>query len=217
MIDSIFYTGDMKHISAVAKSLYFSSAVLLLGGSLPSIGQMSSERPSQSVSSGSTKGSAQDDSANSGITTKSWTSADSPEDVDKGFLNRLKWQDHSIGGDYVLRTGKIFDKWVAATQFVVRGKVVLTEYTPPAEYVDAVDLINGRPSADFAAVDANRDGVLEIAFLHRKLNDPKYHMYTIYALEKDAPKLLWKSGGSLGDWLHHSDAPNSERWKAGVN
>jgi hypothetical protein len=29
-------------------------------------------------------------------------------------------------------------------------------------------------------------------------------MYTVYALSAPKPKLLWKSGGKLGDWLRET-------------
>ncbi len=81
----------------------------------------------------------------------------------------------------------------------------MTEYTPPAEYVTVVNPKTARDESEPVAVDANNDGILEIVFLHRKLNDPRYHMYTVYALNKDAPTLIWKSGGKLGDWLHEAN------------
>lgn len=139
------------------------------------------------------------DSANSNTTSKSWTIHEiGPQE--RQFLQTLKWQEHKIG-NYVLRTGLIFDKWIAAMQFSKNGKVLLTEITPPYEYVKMVDpltsLVKDRPLAE----DADKDGNLEIAFLHEKLNDARYHMYTVYRLNKDCPQLIWKSGGDLGDWI----------------
>lgn len=145
----------------------------------------------------------EDDSSTDASTTKSWTITEH-QAYDTKFLNALEWTDYPVG-DYVLRTGLIYGKWVAATQFVFNGSIVLTEITPPYEYVTVVDPRTGAPSRQICAVDANNDGVLEIAFLHEKLNDKKYHMYTVYALEKERPKLLWKAGGRLGDWLQSGD------------
>lgn len=140
------------------------------------------------------------ESANTGSTSKSWTVQDVSE-RDKPFLNSLKWKESKIGA-YVLRTGLIFDKWIAATQFTKGGKDVLTEITPPYEYVIVVDALTGMQTKEPVASDADGDGKLEIAFLHEKLNDPNYHMYTVYRLDRDRPHLIWKSGGELGDWVH---------------
>lgn len=145
------------------------------------------------------------DSATSANTSKSWTSDQPPAGYDQQFINALKWEEHPVG-NYVLKTGKIFGRWVAALQFLKNGQLLLTEYTPPQEYVIVVDPLNGKPCSPQAyASDPNNDGVLEIVFLHQKLNDPQYHMYTVYALDKKGPKLLWKSGGNLGDWLNNID------------
>jgi len=139
------------------------------------------------------------DSANSSSTTKSWTS-DVIGTSDKPFLESLDWQEQPIG-PFTLRTGIIYGKWVAAMQFVRDGQVVLTEFTPPYEYITIVDPLTARPSPSAWALDADNDGKLEIAFLHEKLQDPKYHMYTVYKLNEKMPVLIWKSGGELGDWL----------------
>lgn len=144
------------------------------------------------------------DSANRGNTTKTWSSQVRPHKVDQAFLDVLKWEEHAVG-KYTLRMGKIQDKWIAAVQFLQNGKVVLTEYTPPGEYITVVDALSGKPCRDQWARDANDDGMLEVAFLHSKLDDPQYHMYSIYRLENESPKLIWKSGGRLGDWLHQID------------
>jgi hypothetical protein len=134
---------------------------------------------------------------------KSWVRDGEPNrPMDKEFYSRLKWKPRAVG-PYTLRLGYIFDKWVAALQFVKPdGTVVMTEITPPQEYITIVDAETG--SRRGGARDVNGDKVLEIAFLHRKLYDPNYHMYTVYALTPDKPKLLWKSGGKLGDWLHET-------------
>ncbi len=145
------------------------------------------------------------DSANSGKTSKSWT-VENPEYWNDGFLNSLKWVDHKAG-DYTLSTGIIYGKWIAAMKWLRNGKVVLVEYTPPYEYVLPINTVTGEPVKHFDAFDANHDGVLEMAFLHEKLDDKKYHLYTVYALEKSLPRLIWKSGGTLGDWVSKSD-PN---------
>ncbi len=144
------------------------------------------------------------DSAHEEDTVKSWTSTGEPGNYDKGFLNSLVWKDYTVG-TYVIRTGIIFKKWIAAVQFVKDGKLVLTEYTPPSEYVTFVDPITARDEKEPVAKDANNDGILEIVFLHRKLSDARYHMYAVYALEKNAPKLIWKSAGRLGDWVNQSN------------
>jgi hypothetical protein len=145
------------------------------------------------------------DSAHEPGVSKSWTrEGPTPEWWNEKFLNSLDWTDHQVG-HYVLRTGVIYDKWVAAMQFVKDGQVLLTEYTPPGEYITVVDPIEGKPVKGVFAIDANEDDVMEIAFEHEKLNDPRYHLFTVYALEKDAPRLLWKSAGRLGDWVHHAD------------
>lgn len=150
----------------------------------------------------------QQDSANEDDVIKSWTK-DNLDEGDERFLKSLSWQDHPIGDEYVLRTGKIYDKWVAATQLMRGGELVLTEITPGQEFITVVDPRTGKPAEKPLAVDANNDRILEIAFLHEKLNDSKYHMYTVYALNNDGPKLIWKSGGELGDWLrgNHKEAP----------
>jgi hypothetical protein len=134
---------------------------------------------------------------------KSWVRDGEPNrPVDKEFYGRLDWRSKTIG-PYVLRLGYIYDKWVAALQFAKPdGTVVMTEITPPQEYITIVDAATGTRCA--GARDVNHDKVLEIAFLHRKLYDPNYHMYTVYALTPGKPKLLWKSGGKLGDWLHET-------------
>jgi hypothetical protein len=153
----------------------------------------------------------QADSANDEDTVKSWTvkKVDAPG---KQFLDSLDWQDRAVGA-YEIRTGIIFNRWVAAVQFVLKGQLVLTEITPPYEYVSFVDLKTGKESNEVAAIDANYDGVTEIALVHRKLDDPKYHMYAVYSLTSSEPKLLWKSGGKLGDWLTEvQKGHSSERW-----
>ena len=151
------------------------------------------------------------DSANNGSTSKSWTVRDIGQ-YEKPFLNSLKWHECKIG-KYVLRTGLIFDKWIAALQFVKNGKLVLTEITPPYEYVRNVDPLTALHQAKPLALDADKDGNLEIAFLHEKLNDADYHMYTVYRLNDDYPHLIWKSGGELGDWINGSVASNSAKIK----
>lgn len=143
------------------------------------------------------------DSANSAETSKSWT-VEHPQYWNDGFLNSLKWVNYKAG-NYTLSTGIIYGKWVAAMKWIRNGKVVLVEYTPPYEYVVAVNPVTGQSAKQFEAVDANHDGVLEMAFLHEKLDDKKYHMYTVYALERNLPKLVWKSGGTLGDWVAKSN------------
>lgn len=151
------------------------------------------------------------DSANTGSTSKSWTIQQVTE-RDKPFLNSLKWKESKVG-KYSLRTGWIFDKWIAATQFSIGGKVVLTEITPPYEYVKLVDPLTALPKEQPVAIDADKDGKLEIAFLHEKLNDADYHMYTVYRLEDDCPHLIWKSGGELGDWVNGLVASKSAKVK----
>jgi hypothetical protein len=149
------------------------------------------------------------DSANTGSTSKSWTVRDIGN-YEKPFLNSLKWQECKVG-KYVLRTGWIFDKWIAAMQFVKNGKPVLTEITPPYEYVHIVDPLTALQQTKPIALDADKDGNLEIAFLHEKLNDADYHMYTVYRLNDDCPHLIWKSGGALGDWINGSVATKSAK------
>lgn len=151
------------------------------------------------------------DSANNGSTSKSWTVRDIGN-YEKPFLNSLKWQECKVG-KYVLRTGLIFDKWIAAMQFVKNGKIVLTEITPPYEYVRIVDPLTALQQTKPIALDADKDGNLEIAFLHEKLNDADYHMYTVYRLNDDYPHLIWKSGGELGDWVNGSVATKSAKIK----
>ncbi len=151
------------------------------------------------------------DSANNGSTSKSWTVRDIGN-YEKPFLNSLKWKECKVG-KYVLRTGVIFDKWIAAMQFVKNGKLVLTEITPPYEYVRIVDPLTALQQAKPTALDADKDGNLEIAFLHEKLNDADYHMYTVYRLNDDYPHLIWKSGGELGDWISGSVATRSAKIK----
>ncbi|MBY0550726.1 MAG: hypothetical protein K2W95_25835 [Candidatus Obscuribacterales bacterium] len=150
----------------------------------------------------------QHDSANEEGVIKSWTKSYLDED-DERFLNSLSWQEIPVGDQYVLRMGKIYNKWVAATQLKRGGEIVLTEITPGHEYITVVDPLTGKAAEKPLAVDVNNDRILELAFLHEKLNDPKYHMYTVYALKKDGPQLIWKSGGELGDWLraNHKEAP----------
>ncbi|MCC6978888.1 MAG: hypothetical protein IT343_11245 [Candidatus Melainabacteria bacterium] len=144
------------------------------------------------------------DSANHGSTSKSWTVSEiGPQE--KSFLQSLKWQEHKVG-NYVLRTGLIFDKWIAAMQFVKNGNVVLTEITPPYEYVKMVDPLSAVIKNSPVALDGNKDGVLDVAFLHEKLNDAHYHMYTVYRLNSDCPQLIWKAGGKLGDWINGSSS-----------
>ncbi len=140
------------------------------------------------------------DSANTGSTSKSWT-VDKVSDYEQPFLKSLKWKENKVG-KYVLRTGWILDKWIAATQFTKNGKPVLTEITPPYEYVVMVDPLTALQKNQPIALDADKDGKLEIVFLHEKLNDADYHMYTIYRLDEDRPHLIWKSGGELGDWVN---------------
>lgn len=143
------------------------------------------------------------DSANSDETSKSWT-VEHPQYWNDGFLKSLEWVNYKAG-NYTLSTGIIYGKWIAAMKWMKNGKVVLIEYTPPYEYVVAVNPVTGKSTKRFEAIDANRDGVLEMAFLHEKLDDKKYHMYTVYALEQNMPRLIWKSGGTLGDWVAKSD------------
>lgn len=130
---------------------------------------------------------------------KSWTRDGVPNQPgDTRFLSGLDWHKQRCG-PYILRLGYI-DKWVAALQFARRdGTIVMTEITPVQEYITILDAETGKETK--TARDVNHDGVPEIAFLHRKLYDPNYHMYTVYALTRPKPKLLWKSGGKLGDWL----------------
>lgn len=156
---------------------------------------------------------SKDDSANSAETVKSWTSISTPSGYDKNFLDSLEWKDYEIGSDYILRTGIIYGKWIAAMQFKRKGEIVLTEYTPPSEYVTVLDSATGKPLSKIQAGDANHDGILEIAFLHEKLNDRNYHMYTVYALTDKEPKLLWKSGGKFGNWLQEVQTSSGEIWK----
>jgi len=151
------------------------------------------------------------DSANNGSTSKSWTKREIAE-YDKPFLNSLKWKERKVG-KYVLRTGMIFDKWIAAMQFVKNGKVELTEITPPYEYVRMVDPLTALQKDEPVALDADKDGNLEVAFLHEKLNDADYHMYTVYRLNDDYPHLIWKSGGELGDWINGSITASSAKLK----
>lgn len=151
------------------------------------------------------------DSANTGSTSKSWTIQQVTE-RDRPFLNSLKWKESKVG-KYALHTGWIFDKWIAATQFSKSGKVVLTEITPPYEYVKLIDPLTALPKEQPVAIDADKDGKLEIAFLHEKLNDADYHMYTVYRLDDDCPHLIWKSGGELGDWVNGLVASKSAKVK----
>lgn len=152
------------------------------------------------------------DSANSDDVVKSWTANSTPSDVDRSFLDSLEWVDHPVGGNYILRTGKIYGKWIAATQLTLNGKLMMTEYTPGAEYITVVDPRTGAPAEKPMAVDANDDKILEIAFLHEKLKDSKYHMYTIYQLQDSGPQLIWKSGGEMGDWLRGNHKPAPVQW-----
>lgn len=150
------------------------------------------------------------DSAQNSNSTKSWTSKETPNGPDKSFLNGLAWKDYRLG-DYTFKAGIIYGKWIAASQLLKDNKVVLTEYTPPLEYVTVVDPKTGRDSGtNIVARDTNGDGVPEIIFKHQKLNDRNYHMYTVYALAADGPNLLWKSGGQLGDWLHEHAKASSD-------
>ncbi len=157
------------------------------------------------------------DSAHDDDVVKSWAVNQPPRNVDRSFLDRLEWKDYPIGSDYVLRMGKIYGKWVAAMQFVQNGKLVMTEYTPPSEYITVLDPATGRPSGSVKGVDANHDNVLEMAFLHEKLDDRNYHLYTVYALTKNGPKLLWKSAGALGDWLRGNNRPAPVQWNGDTN
>ncbi len=138
---------------------------------------------------------------------KSWTETTAPSGCSQSFFNRLKWDTFPLGAGYEIRTGTIFGRWVAGAQIMHNGKIALNEYTPPAEYITIVDPITGAPYAKPKAIDANNDGILEIALLHEKLNDSHYHMCTIYALEAGGPKLIWKSGGKLGNWLNEANMP----------
>src|SRR5688572_7983493 len=56
---------------------------------------------------------------------KSWVRDTPPTPQDQQFLNILQWKPQSIGAGYTLRTGIIYDKWIAAMQFVKDGKTVL--------------------------------------------------------------------------------------------
>lgn len=156
------------------------------------------------------------DTANLADTIKSWTSEYPPDGCNKGFLDSLDWKEYRLQNGFTLRTGKIFKRWIAATQFYHKGKLVLTEYTPPLEYMTVLDPENGEANPKVKARDANHDGVPEIAFLHEKLDDRKYHMYTVFALRPDGvPTLLWKSGGHFGDWQHKANQriPGGELWQ----
>lgn len=159
----------------------------------------------------------QADSAYNDDVRKSWTIETQPEEQGQSFLNRLSWKDYQLGDDYVLRTGVIYGKWIAAMQFVKNGKLVLTEYTPPSEYIVAIDPVTGRPADTFKTIDANHDHVMEMAFLHEKLDDPKYHMYTVYQLQKSGPKLVWKSAGKLGDWVRGEAETANVKWEFDSN
>ncbi len=144
------------------------------------------------------------DSANDAKTIKSWTVDFLPDrNCDREFFKRLDWKEYKLPNHYVLRTGVIYGKWVAALQWLHNGKLVLTEVTPPYEYLTVLDPASGRPRRKIGARDVNHDGICEIAFLHQKLNDKNYHMYTVYSLGNDnAPELVWKSGGQFGDWIN---------------
>ena len=158
---------------------------------------------------------AHDDTANRGDTVKSWTSMARPGKNDESFLRILDWTNHKVG-NYVLRTGKIYGRWVAAMQWLQNNQLVLTEYTPPYEYVTVIDSITGKKLSNehISPTDVDKDGVPELAFIHEKLNDPKYHMYTVYALPKQAPpKLIWKSGGKFGKWVDQVDTPAGQIWR----
>jgi hypothetical protein len=133
-------------------------------------------------------------------TIKSWTTEEPPTNYDKQFMNSLKWEEHPLVNGYTMRTGIIRDRWIAAVQFVRNKQVVLTEYTPGAEYITVIDPLSGQPLHPIVAAETNHDGIPKIALLHCKLTDSNYHMYAIYALNEEKPKLLWKSGGKLGDW-----------------
>lgn len=168
----------------------------------------SANKVKHGVVSDNTKG----DSANKADTVKSWTSHLPPSSMDKGFLNSLEWKNHKVGG-YVLRMGKIYGRWIAAMQWLKNGRVVLTEYTPPMEYVTVVDPKTGQKLDTVSAADVDHDGKQEIAFIHEKLNDSNYHMYTVYSLMKSGPpKLIWKSGGKFGDWINQVSRPGGELW-----
>jgi len=132
---------------------------------------------------------------------KSWTREGQAQGSEAQFLDGLRWHSRTVG-PYILRLGYI-QQWIAGLQLLKRdGTVVLSEITPVQEYITIVDAETGKPSR--GARDVNHDKVTEIAFLHQKLYDPNYHMYTVYALTEPKPKLLWKSGGKLGDWLHEA-------------
>lgn len=152
------------------------------------------------------------DSAYDDDIVKSWPERKEPNEFDKQFLNRLHWKDYKVGNAYVLRTGIIYGRWIAAIQFIQNGKLVMTEYTPPSEYITVLDPSTGCAAETIKGVDANHDSVLEMAFLHEKLTDENYHLYTVYALNKDGPKLLWKSAGRLGDWLRETNEPAAVTW-----
>lgn len=156
------------------------------------------------------------DSANLADTIKSWTSDYPPDGDNKRFLDSLDWKEYKLQNGFTLRMGKIFKRWIAATQFYHNKKLVLTEYTPPLEYVTVLDPGTGKAISRIESKDANHDGIPEIAFLHEKLDDRKYHMYTVFALEADGvPTLLWKSGGQFGDWLNKANQkiPGGETWR----
>jgi hypothetical protein len=182
-------------------------------------GHAASAKPLREPAAGSATDSANKveiDSANDADTVKSWTSENPPTEQDRNFLKSLNWKDHKAGS-YVIKTGIIFDKWIAAMQFTVNGKAVLTEYTPPSEYLIFVDPKTGTKSSKLLAADVNEDGALEVAFLHEKLNDPNYHMYSVYSLNESAPKLVWKSGGKFGDWLTQAHRHGGTLWKGGAS
>lgn len=143
------------------------------------------------------------DSANSAFVAKSWTSEKPPTSWEEGYLKKLKWREFPLKG-YTLRVGKMFEDWNSALQFVKDNEVVMTEYTPPAEYICFVDPKDGKPADSPIVRDVNHDRVSEVAFVHLKLNDPNYHMYTVYTLEKTHPELVWKSAGTLGNWAARS-------------
>lgn len=151
-----------------------------------------------------------EDSAYHEDTIKSWTKSESPGKLDQSFLNRLSWKDYNVGGGYVIRTGIIFDTWIAAMQWKKNGELLLTEYTPPSEYITLIDPLTSQPTKEVHA--SKIDNVPVMAFSHEKLNDHNYHMYSVYALRKNGPELVYKSAGKLGDWRQALKRPATETW-----
>ncbi len=197
MTFNITYSNTPRLVIALTLLLYFGPFAFAQTES-----HRSTKDAPEKQNNSSKSGSSKPDSANQDIV-KSWTTDTVPGAWDQRFLDGLNWQEQTAG-QYNIRTGRTYGKCIAAVQFFIHSKLVMTEYTPPGECVTTIDPKTGHASDKVRAIDADNDGTLEIAFLHEKMNDPDYHMYSVYALKESAPKLLWKSAGTLGDWVHRS-------------